>query len=185
MNDLYPTTTKKNILSSLFMLPKSPGLNRYRLEVFHHGATRRGAFETMLLSGVLFIDHSRRYWTANNGNGARLLPVSPFHIAPTHYQYRYRLPICSSPHRRRWTRPPPAASYDLQYHHHHPFSYHCERKKFDFEFKLCLKGSAAQLPESSCHLLVGYYSPKLRHGTRCQPRASDCCIVSCLLLQQQ
>jgi hypothetical protein len=71
---LYFTTAKKNFV----VLPKSPGLNPHRSEVFH-GATTRSSRDCMLLSGVLFIDHSRRYWNANNGNSARFLPVSSFH----------------------------------------------------------------------------------------------------------
>jgi len=118
----------------------------------------RRAVETMLLSGVLSIDHSRRYWTANNGNGARFLPVSPLHspsilslsISPTH---------CSSRHRRRWARPPPAVSYD---YHHHQYQINARGRSSISISGFRPKRSATQLPESSCHLLVGYYS--LRYG---------------------
>jgi hypothetical protein len=89
------------------MLPKSPGLSLHRSEVFH-GATR--SRDCILLSGVHFIDHSRRYWTANNGNDARFLQVSPFHSPNTLLISAHPL---SSRHRRRWARPL-AVSYDWQ-----------------------------------------------------------------------
>jgi hypothetical protein len=139
---LYLTTTKKNLLS-LFMLPKSPGLNLHRSEVFH-GATR--SRDCMLLSGVLFIDHSRRYWTADNGNGARFLLVSPFHSPPQQIidiAYYYYCPLDIA-----------KGGLDRQQYRTTRTGYQCKRKtRFRFQAQASSQKVATQLPESSYHLL--------------------------------
>lgn len=63
---LYLTTEKKKKLhcrNFSCQTRKSPGMNLHQSEVFH-GATATRSRDCMLLSGVQFIDHSRRYWTA-------------------------------------------------------------------------------------------------------------------------